>query len=182
MWVGRMGRWRITGRREDSSSHPHVGPRIPGSASDLMWMLGCRGSEGWVAHTCPRWVVPIHFALCYLSAENHVLAHSVLRFPSRLELYRKVPNLRILACGGDGTVGPWQRIHSLPHPSVFLTGFPAGDLSLQPKSFPCPRVDSCLSDERHNPWGWEGFSCHGATLSPSAVHSLPCTTPSSVAG
>lgn len=33
MWVGRMGQWRIMGRPEDSSSHPHAGPRTPASAS-----------------------------------------------------------------------------------------------------------------------------------------------------
>lgn len=39
-----------------------------------------------------------------------------------LELFRKVPNLRVLACGGDGTVG-WvlsilDQINFLPPPAV----------------------------------------------------------------
>lgn len=52
----------------------------------------------------------------------------------RLELYKKVPNLRILACGGDGTVG-WilSEIDSLgikPPPPVAIMPLGTGnDLS-----------------------------------------------------
>lgn len=47
-------------------------------------------------------------------------------FFCRLELYRKVPNLRVLACGGDGTVG-WvlsvlDRIGSRPAVGVLPLG------------------------------------------------------------
>lgn len=47
-------------------------------------------------------------------------------FVFRLELYRKVPNLRVLACGGDGTVG-WvlsvlDRIGSRPAVGVLPLG------------------------------------------------------------
>lgn len=43
------------------------------------------------------------FPGCSLSVCPPLLS---LPVPCRLELYRKVHNLRILACGGDGTVSP----------------------------------------------------------------------------
>lgn len=63
------------------------------------------------------------------------LSNQLVYFVSfRLELYKKVPNLRILACGGDGTVG-WilSEIDSLgikPPPPVAIMPLGTGnDLS-----------------------------------------------------
>lgn len=94
------------------------------------------------------------------------IVHSAGRLPivfpgARLELYRKVSNLRILACGGDGTAG-WilsvlDEIGVTPPPPVAVLPLGTGnDLarslgwggvsSLLPRrSLPNPRVSPCTS-------------------------------------
>ena len=52
-------------------------------------------------------------------------------FSFRLELYRKCPNLRILACGGDGTVG-WilsviDQLKIYPPPGVAIMPLGTGN-------------------------------------------------------
>ena len=72
----------------------------------------------------------LSYVLSFSEMNTYLSAVLSLMF-GRLELYKKVVNLRILACGGDGTVG-WILSHIdnlviTPHPAVAILPLGTGN-------------------------------------------------------